>query len=62
MKLEENKNCYQFLKVKSFKNKITTECEYKKRTKEEAKTTKTFLTLTILLMTQYMKMGTSNNG
>ena len=38
--LEENKNCYQFRKVKSFKYKITAECEYKKRTKEEVKTTK----------------------
>ena len=40
--LEEMKNCYQFRKVKSFKYKITAECEYKKRTKEEIKTTKIF--------------------
>ena len=40
--LEEIKNCYQFRKVKSFKYKITAECEYKKRTKEEVKTTKIF--------------------
>ena len=40
--LEEIKNCYQFLKVKSFKYKITAECDYKKRTKEEVKTTKIF--------------------
>ena len=38
--LEEIKNCYQFRKVKSFKNKITAECDYKRRTKEEVKTTK----------------------
>ena len=38
--LEEIKNCYQFRKVKSFKNKITAECGYKRRTKEEVKTTK----------------------
>ena len=40
--LEENKNCYQYRKVKSVKNKVTAECEYKKRTKEEVKTTKIF--------------------
>ena len=40
--LEEIKNCYQFRKVKSFKYKITAECVYKKRTKEEVKTTKIF--------------------
>ena len=41
--LEEIKNCYQFCKIKSFKYKITAECDYKKRTKEELKTTKIFL-------------------
>ena len=40
--LEEIKNCYQFRKVKSFKYKITAECDYKKRTKEEVETTKIF--------------------
>ena len=40
--LDEIKNCYQSRKVKSFKYKITAECEYKKRTKEEVKTTKNF--------------------
>ena len=40
--LEEIKNCYQFRTVKSFKYKITVECDYKKRTKDEAKTTKIF--------------------
>ena len=40
--LEEFKNCYQFRKVKSFKFKITVECDYKKRTKEEVKTAKIF--------------------
>ena len=39
--LEEIKNCYQFRKVKSFKYKITAECDYKKRNKE-VKTTKIF--------------------
>ena len=42
--LEEIKNCYQFRKVKSFKYKITAECEHKKRTKEEVKTTIIFFT------------------
>ena len=37
--LEEIKNCYQFRKGKSFKYKITAGCEYKKRIKEEVKTT-----------------------
>ena len=40
--LEEIKNCYQFRKVKRFKYKITAKCEYKRRTKEEVKTTKIF--------------------
>ena len=40
--LEEIKNCYQYGKGKSFKCKITAECEYKKRTKGEIKTTKIF--------------------
>ena len=38
--LEEIKNGYQFRIFKSFKYKITAECEYKKRTIEKAKTTK----------------------
>ena len=38
--LEEIKIRYQYRKVKSFKNKITAWCEYKKRTKGEVKTTK----------------------
>ena len=40
--LKEIKNCYQFRIVKSFKYKITVECDYKKRTKEEVKTIKIF--------------------
>ena len=40
--LEGIKNGYQFRRVKSFKYKITAECDYKKRTKDEAKTTKIF--------------------
>ena len=40
--LKEIKNCYQFRKVESFKYKITAECDYKKRTKEEVNTTKIF--------------------
>ena len=40
--LEEIKNCYQICKIKSFKSNITADCEYKKRTKEEVKTTKIF--------------------
>ena len=40
--LEESENCYQLRKVKSFKYKITAECDYKKRTQEEVKTTKIF--------------------
>ena len=39
---EEVKNCYQYRKIKSFKYKITAECEYKKRSKEKVKTTKIF--------------------
>ena len=44
--LEEIKKCYQFGKVKSFKYKITAEYDYKKRTKEEVKTTKVFFNAT----------------
>ena len=40
--LEEIKNCYQLRQIKSFKNKITAECDCKKRTKDEVKTTKKF--------------------
>ena len=60
--LDEIKSCYQFRKIRSCKYKITAECEYKKRTKEELKNTKKFSTLTLLLIMQYMKMETSNNG
>ena len=49
--LEEIKNCYHYRKVKSFKCKITAECEHKKITIEP----------TILIITQYMKMETSHN-
>ena len=38
--LEEIKNCYQFMKVKSLKYEIPVESDYKKRTKEDFKTTK----------------------
>ena len=40
--LEEIKNCYQIRKIKSFKYKVTAECEYKKRTKGKFKITKKF--------------------
>ena len=60
--LEEIKNCYQLRKVKSFKYKVTAECEYKKRTKEEVKLQKYSSTPTILLIRLYMITVTSNNG
>ena len=60
--LEEIKNCYQFRKVKSFKYKFKAECDYKKRTKEEVKTTKYSLILIILKIMQYMNMVTSIGG
>ena len=40
--LDEITNCYEFRKFKSFKHKITAECDYKKRTKDEVKITKIF--------------------
>ena len=40
--LDEIKNCYQYRKVRSFKYKVTAECEYKKRTKNEVKITRIF--------------------
>ena len=60
---DEIKSCYQFRKVKSFKYKIKAECDYKKRTKDEVKTTKYFSSPTILIIImQYMNMVTSNIG
>ena len=59
--LEEIENCYQFRKVKSFKYKITAECEYKREPKKNLKLLKYFSILTILLITHYMKMETSHN-
>ena len=47
--LEEIKNCYQFRKVKSFKYKVTAESEYKKRTKEKVKITKTFFSTDFII-------------
>ena len=35
--VEETKNCYQFRKDGSFKYKVTVECEYHKRSKEDVK-------------------------
>ena len=60
--LEEIKNCYQYGKVMSFKYKITAECEYKKAPKKKLKLLKNSAALTILLITQNMKMETSHNG
>ena len=40
--LDEIKSCHQFRKVKSFKYKITAECDFKKRTNEKVKITKIF--------------------
>ena len=39
----EAKNCYQFRKANCFQYKITAECDYKKRTKDEVQITKKFL-------------------
>ena len=55
--LEAIKNCYQFCKVKSFKYKITAECENKKRTKEEAKTTKTFFNTDYIINNELYENG-----
>ena len=55
--LEEIKNCYQYRKVKSFKYRITTECEYKKRTKEEVKTTKTFFNADYIINNAIYEFG-----
>ena len=55
--LEEIKNCYQYRKVKSFKNKITVECEHKKRTKEEVKTTKNFFNTDYIVINAIYENG-----
>ena len=57
--LEEIKNCYQFRKIKSFKYKITAECEYKKRNKEEVKITKIFFNTDYIIKNAIYD---SNNG
>ena len=51
------KNCYQFRKVRSFKYKITAECEYKKRTKEEVKTTKIFFSTDYIINNAIYEKG-----
>ena len=67
--LEEIENCDQsakpfhgFRKVEGFKYKVTAECEYKKRTKEEVKLQKFSSIPTILLIRLYMITVTLNNG
>ena len=55
--LEEIKNCYQYRKVKSFKYKITAECEYKNSTKEEVKTTKIFFNTDYIINTAIYENG-----
>ena len=59
--LEETKNCYQFRKVKSFKYKITAECEYKKRTKEEVKITKIFFNTDCIIINAIYENGDLKN-
>ena len=55
--LEEIKNCYQYRKDKCFKYKITAECEYKKRTKEEVRTTKIFFTTAYVINNAIFENG-----
>ena len=59
--VEENRNCYQFGKVKSFKYKITAECEYKRDLKKKLKSRNCSSTRSILLTRLYMITVTSNN-
>ena len=60
--LEEFNNCYQYRKVRSFKYKIATECEHKKRTKEKIKFAKIFFNTDYINIRLYMITVTSNNG
>ena len=60
--LEETKNCYQYIKVKSFKYKITTECEYKKRTKKEVKTTIIFFNTDYIINNEIYEYGDFKQG
>ena len=70
--LEEIKNCYQsakpfgkqgqspfhgFRKVKIFKHRIKTECKYKKRTKEEVKTSKIFFNTDYIMNNAIFEYG-----
>ena len=57
LNLEEIINCYYFCIVKSFKYKITVEWEYKKRTKEEVKTTKTFFNIDYIFKNAIFENG-----
>ena len=60
--IEEIKICYQFRKNKSFRYKIRSECEYKKRTKEEVKITKIFFNTDYNINNAIYDRATSNNG
>ena len=55
--LEVIKNCNQFRKVKRSKYKVTAECEYKNRTKEEVKTTKKFFDTAYIFNTAKYENG-----
>ena len=60
--LKEIKNCYQFRKVKSFKNKITAECIIRREPKKKLKLLKYSSILIIFIIMQYMNMVTSIGG
>ena len=61
--MQDIKNCYQYRKGKSFKNKISTECDYKKRTNDEAMITKVFFNADYIFNNAiYMNMKNSHNG
>ena len=57
--LEENKNCDQFRKVKSFKYKITLNVIIRREPKKKLKLLKYFSILIKLIIMQYMNMVTS---
>ena len=60
--LEEMKNCYQFRKVKSFKNKITLNVIIRREPKKKLILLKYFSILIILIIMQYMNTVTSIVG
>ena len=60
--LEEIKNYYQFRKLRVLNIRLRPSVSTRREQKKKLKLRNFFSTLTILLITQYIKMETSHNG